>query len=101
MNHVKRESCPGWILTATFSWICTSLLVAIMVIISFPRLGWLFPAMGAGIWVTLALFFAGWKLQKEDPEGEFHPILYIFATAFAVVAGGIVFFAAVHQALAH
>ncbi|MFA7524051.1 MAG: hypothetical protein WCY91_01545 [Acidithiobacillus sp.] len=44
---------------------------------------------------------AGWKLQKEDPEGEFHPILYIFATAFAVVAGGTVFFAAIHQALAH
>ena len=101
MNHVKRESCPGWILATTFSWICTSLLVAIMVIRSFPRMGWLFPAMGAGIWVTLVLFFAGWKLQKEDLEGEFHPILYIFATAFAVVAGGIVFFAAIHQALAH
>ena len=100
MNHVKRGSCPGWILTATFSWICTSLLVAIMVIRNFPRMGWLLPAMGAVIGVTLVLFLAGWKLQKEDPEGEFHPILYIFATAFAVVAGGIVFFAAIHQALA-
>ena len=48
MNYVKRESCLGWILATTFSWICTSLLVAIMVIRNFPRMGWLFPAMGAG-----------------------------------------------------
>uniref|UniRef100_E6QE04 Uncharacterized protein n=1 Tax=mine drainage metagenome TaxID=410659 RepID=E6QE04_9ZZZZ len=101
MNLVKHKSCPGWILATAFSWVCTSLLAAMMVIRSFPQMGWLVPALGAGIWVTLVLFLAGWKLQKEDPEGEFHPILYIFATAFAVVAGGIVFFAAIHQALAH
>lgn len=101
MNHVKHESCPGWILATAFSWVCTSLLVAITVIRSFPQMGWVVPALGAGIWVTLILFFAGWKLQKDAPENEFHPILYVIATMFTVVAGGIIFFAAIHQALAH
>ena len=64
-------------------------------------MGWLVPALGAGIWVTLILFLAGWKLQKEAPENEFHPILYFIATMFTVGAGGIVFFAAIHQVLAH
>lgn len=32
MNHMKHESCSGWILATTFSWICTSLLFAITVI---------------------------------------------------------------------
>ncbi|MBN6740913.1 hypothetical protein JKG47_10270 [Acidithiobacillus sp. MC6.1] len=101
MHQVKHTSCPGWVLATTFSWISTGLLVAITVTRSFPQIGWLIPALGAGIWATLALFFAARKLEKGAPENDLHLILYFLAIAFALVAGSVLFFAAIHQALAH
>ncbi|MCL5980163.1 MAG: hypothetical protein M1488_05690 [Gammaproteobacteria bacterium] len=51
--------------------------------------------------MTLALYFAGWKLQREAPEDELHPILYFVATVFALTAGTVVFVAAIHAAFTH
>lgn len=101
MHRLKQASCPAWILATALAWMVTALLVVITVIDRFPQMGWLVPALGAGMWVTFTLLWAAWKLQKDAPENELHPLLYFVAIAFAVVAGSAIFIGAIHQALAH
>ena len=101
MKEEKNPSCSGWILSAAGSWVLAGLFGGIAALQRFPGRGWFFPALAAGIWVTLALYSAGWKLQREAPEDELHPILYFVATAFALTAGTVVFVAAIHAAFTH
>jgi hypothetical protein len=72
-----------------------------MIVIEHPQMGWLIPALGAGLWVSLALLFGAWKLQMEVPESDIHPLIYFIAVFFAVIMGMIIFYGAVHQAFAH
>ena len=100
MNQTKRKTCIGWMLVAIASCGTIGALVA-MIVIEQPQMGWLIPALGAGLWVSLALFFGAWKLQVEVPESDIHPLIYFSAVFFAVIMGTIIFYGAVHQAFAH
>ena len=72
-----------------------------MIVIEHPQMGWLIPALGAGLWVSLALLFGAWKIQVEVPESDIHPLLYFIAVVFAVIMGMVIFYGAVHQGFAH
>ena len=100
MNQAKRKTCIGWMLAAIASCGAVGALVA-MIVIEHPQMGWLIPALGAGLWVSLALLFGAWKLQMEVPESDIHPLIYFIAVFFAVIMGMIIFYGAVHQAFAH
>ena len=100
MNQTKRKTCIGWMLVAIASCGTIGALVA-MIVIEQPQMGWLIPALGAGLWVTLALLYGAWKLQVEVPESDIHPLIYFIAVFFAVIMGMIIFYGAVHQAFAH
>ena len=100
MNQAKRKTCIGWMLAAIASCGAVGALVA-MIVIEHPQMGWLIPALGAGLWVSLALLFGAWKLQMEVPENDIHPLIYFIAVFFAVIMGMIIFYGAVHQAFAH
>ena len=100
MNQTKRKTCIGWMLAAIASCGAVGALVA-MIVIEHPQMGWLIPALGARLWVSLALLFGTWKMQVEVPESEIHPLIYFIAVVFAVIMGMIIFYGAVHQAFAH
>ena len=100
MNQTKRKTCVGWMLVAIASCGAIGALVA-MIVIEQPQMGWLIPALGAGLWVTLALCFGAWKMQVEVPESDIHPLIYFIAVVFAVIMGTIIFYGAVHQAFVH
>ena len=100
MNQAKRKTCIGWMLAAISSCGTAGALLA-MIVIEHPHMGWLIPALGAGLWVSLALLFGAWKLQMEVPESDIHPLIYFIAVFFAVIMGMIIFYGAVHQAFAH
>lgn len=100
MNQTKRKTCIGWMLVAIASCGTAGALVA-MIVIEHPQMGWLIPALGAVLWVSLALLFGAWKLQMEVPESDIHPLIYFIAVVFAVIMGMIIFYGAVHQAFAH
>ncbi len=100
MNQAKRKTCIGWMLAAIASCGTAGALLAMMVI-EHPHMGWLIPALGAGVWIFLALCFGAWKLQMEAPESDIHPLIYFLAAFFAVIMGMIIFYGAVHQAFAH
>ncbi|MHB1266966.1 MAG: hypothetical protein ACYCY2_05100 [Acidithiobacillus ferriphilus] len=100
MNQAKRKTCIGWMLAAIASCGTAGALLAMMVI-EHPHMGWLIPALGAGVWIFLALCFGAWKLQMEVPESDIHPLIYFIAVVFAVIMGMIIFYGAVHQAFAH
>jgi len=100
MNQAKRKTCIGWMLAAIASCGTAGALLA-MIVIEHPHMGWLIPALGAGVWIFLALCFGAWKLQMEAPESDIHPLIYFLAVFFAVIMGMIIFYGAVHQAFAH
>ena len=100
MNQTRRKTCIGWMLVAIASCGTAGALLA-MIVIEHPHRGWLIPALGAGLWVTLALLYGAWKLQVEVPESDIHPLIYFIAVFFAVIMGMIIFYGAVHQAFAH
>ena len=100
MNQTKRKTCIGWMLAAIASCGAVGALVA-MIVIEHPQMGWLIPALGAGLWVSLALLFGAWKMQVEVPESDIHPLIYFIAVVFAVIMGTIIFYGAVHQAFVH
>ena len=100
MNQTRRKTCVGWMLVAIASCGAIGALVA-MIVIEQPQMGWLIPALGAGLWVTLALCFGAWKMQVEVPESDIHPLIYFIAVVFAVIMGTIIFYGAVHQAFVH
>ena len=100
MNQAKRKTCIGWMLAAIASCGTAGALVA-MIVIEHPHMGWLIPALGAGVWIFLALCFGAWKLQMEAPESDIHPLIYFIAVFFAVIMGMIIFYGAVHQAFVH
>ena len=100
MNQTKRTTCIGWMLVAIASCGTAGALLA-MIVIEHSQMGWLIPALGAGLWVTLALLYGAWKLQVEVPESDIHPLIYFIAVFFAVIMGMIIFYGAVHQAFAH
>ena len=100
MNQAKRKTCIGWMLAAIASCGTAGALLA-MIVIEHPHVGWLMPALGAGVWIFLALCFGAWKLQVEVPESDIHPLIYFLAVFFAVIMGMIIFYGAVHQAFAH
>ncbi|CDQ11527.1 conserved membrane protein of unknown function [Acidithiobacillus ferrivorans] len=100
MNQTRRKTCIGWMLAAIASCGAAGALLA-MIVIEHPHRGWLIPALGSGLWVTLALCFGAWKLQVEVPESDIHPLIYFIAVFFAVIMGMIIFYGAVHQAFAH
>ena len=100
MNQTKRKTCIGWMLAAIASCGAFGALIA-MIVIEHPQMGWLIPALGAGLWVSLALLFGAWKIQVEVPESDIHPLLYFIAVVFAVIMGMVIFYGAVHQGFAH
>ena len=100
MNQAKRKTCIGWMLAAIASCGTAGALLA-MIVIFHSQMGWLIPALGAGLWITLALLYGAWKLQVEVPESDIHPLIYFIAVFFAVIMGMIIFYGAVHQAFVH
>ena len=100
MNQAKRKTCIGWMLAAIASCGTAGALLA-MIVIFHSQMGWLIPALGAELWITLALLYGAWKLQVEVPESDIHPLIYFIAVFFAVIMGMIIFYGAVHQAFVH
>jgi NAD/NADP transhydrogenase beta subunit len=100
MNQTKRKTCIGWMLVAIASCGTVGALLA-MIVLEHPQMGWIIPALGAGLWVFLALLFGVWKMQMEVPESDIHPLIYFIAVVFAVIMGMVIFYGAVHQAFAH
>ena len=101
MTTRTPPSCTGWVLATAFVGMGLATLTAILAFWHYPQTGWLLPALGAGIWVSTALFWLASRFQREQPESDLHPLLYFLAGLFTVLAGGFIFGAAVYQPLSH